>query len=132
MEYLIGLLLSLAVVGLAVGVGFDRERAFYPTVMIVIAAYYALFAVMGASSRILVIEIVIGSGFVLLAILGYKGNLWLVAAALVGHGIFDVVHPLVFEDPGVPHWWPGFCLVADVFLGGLLAVRLMSRKLAAR
>jgi hypothetical protein len=132
MEYLIGLLLSLAVVGLAVGVGFDRERAFYPTVMIVIAAYYALFAVMGASSRILVIEIVVGSGFVLFAILGYKRNLWLVAAALVGHGIFDIVHPLVFEDPGVPRWWPGFCLVADVFLGGLLAVRLMSRKLAAR
>jgi hypothetical protein len=132
MEYLIGLFLSLAVVGLAVGVGFDRERAFYPTLMIVIAAYYALFAVMGASSRILVIEIVVGSGFVLLAILGYKGNLWLVAAALVGHGIFDIVHPLVFEDPGVPRWWPGFCLVADVFLGGLLAVRLMSRKLATR
>jgi hypothetical protein len=132
MEYLIGLLLSLAVVGLAVGVGFDRERAFYPTVMIVIAAYYALFAVMGASGRILVIEIAIGGGFVLLAILGYKGNLWLVAAALVGHGVFDIVHPLVFVDPGVPRWWPGFCLVADVFLGGLLAVRLMSRKLAAR
>jgi hypothetical protein len=132
MEYLIGLILSLAVVGLAVGVGFDRERAFYPTLMIVIAAYYALFAVMGASSRILVIEIVIGSGFVLFAILGYKRNLWLVAAALVGHGVFDIVHPLVFEDPGVPRWWPGFCLVCDVILGGLLAVRLMSRKLATR
>jgi hypothetical protein len=32
------------VVGLAVMVGFDRERVFYPTVLIVIASYYVLFA----------------------------------------------------------------------------------------
>jgi hypothetical protein len=59
MEYLIGLILSLAVAGLATVVGFDRERAFYPTVMIVIASYYVLFAVMGASRRTLSIEIVL-------------------------------------------------------------------------
>jgi hypothetical protein len=40
MEYLIGLILSLAVAGSAVAIGFDRERAFYPTVLIVIASYY--------------------------------------------------------------------------------------------
>jgi hypothetical protein len=33
------IILSLAVAGLATVVGFDRERAFYPTVMIVIASY---------------------------------------------------------------------------------------------
>jgi hypothetical protein len=50
MEYLIGLILSLAVAGFAAVIGFDRERAFYPTVLIVIATYYVLFAAMGASS----------------------------------------------------------------------------------
>jgi hypothetical protein len=36
MEYLIGVILTLAVAAFAFVVGFDRERAFYPTVLIVI------------------------------------------------------------------------------------------------
>jgi hypothetical protein len=130
MEYLIGLFLSLAVAGLATIVGLDRERAFYPTVMIVIASYYVLFAVMAPSGRALVIEIVVASAFLLFAIIGYKRNLWLVAIALVGHGVFDFVHHFLIENPGVPHWWPGFCLVFDLILGGVLAARLMRRRLA--
>ena len=39
MEYLIGVTLTLAVAAFAAVVGFDRERAFYPTVLIVIASY---------------------------------------------------------------------------------------------
>ena len=132
MEYPIGLFLSLAVAGLATMIGLDREAAFYPTVLIVIASYYVLFAVMAASGRTLVLEIVVASGFLVFAIIGYKRNLWLVAVALVGHGVFDVVHHLLIDNPGVPHWWPGFCLVFDVILGGLLAVHLLTRRLPAR
>jgi hypothetical protein len=56
MEYLIGVILSLAVAVFAAVVGFDRERAFYPTVLIVIASYYILFAVIGVSRRTLTLE----------------------------------------------------------------------------
>jgi hypothetical protein len=129
MEYLIGLLLCLAVAGMAIFVGFDRERAFYPTVLIVVGSYYVLFALMGASSRTLVIEIAIAVAFLLVAIIGYKKNLWFIAIALVGHGVFDGLHQLLFENPGVPRWWPGFCMTFDVILGALLAMRLMRRRL---
>jgi hypothetical protein len=132
MEYPIGLFLSLAVAGLATMIGLDREAAFYPTVLIVIASYYVLFAVMAASGRTLLLEIVVASGFLVFAIIGYKRNLWLVAVALVGHGVFDIVHHLLIDNPGVPHWWPGFCLVFDAILGGLLAVHLLTRRLPAR
>src|SRR5450755_346850 len=125
MEYLIGLILSLAVASFAAVVGFDHERAFYPTVLIVIASYYVLFAAMGASSRTLIIESVVASGFLLVAVLGFRRNFWLVVAALVGHGVFDFVHHLFIDNPGVPHWWPGFCLAFDVTLGAFLAVRLI-------
>jgi hypothetical protein len=125
MEYLIGVILSLAVAGFAVVIGLDRERAFYPTVLIVIASYYVLFAVMGASRRTLSIEIVVAGGFLLVAVLGYRRNFWLVVAALIGHGIFDYVHRFFIDNPGVPHWWPGFCLAFDVLLGVFLAVRLI-------
>ena len=40
----------------ATGLGLDRDRAFYPVVTIVIASYYALFAVMGASTHALILE----------------------------------------------------------------------------
>ncbi len=129
MEYGIGLILSLAVAGLAVMIGFDRERVFYPTVLIVIASYYVLFAVMGASRRTLILEILVASGFLLIGILGFKRNLWLVAIALVGHGAFDFLRPGFIDNPGVPRWWPGFCLVFDVVIGGLLALRLAKHQI---
>lgn len=132
MEYLIGLLLALAVAGLAVGVGFDRDRAFYPTVAIVVATYYVLFAVMGASGRTLGIEIAVAIGFLLLATIGYKTSQWLVAIAIAGHGAFDSVHHLFIENPGMPHWWPGFCGVFDVVFGGFLALRLLRNKLVSQ
>jgi hypothetical protein len=125
MEYLIGLILSLAMAGTAAAIGFDRERAFYPTVLIVIASYYVLFAAMGASRRTLVIEIVVAGGFLLVAVLGFRTSFWLVVAALIGHGVFDFVHGFFIDNPGVPHWWPGFYLAFDAPLGVFLAVRLI-------
>jgi hypothetical protein len=53
---------------LATAVGLDRDRAFYPTVTIVITSYYALFAVMGASAHALVLESLVGSAFVAVAV----------------------------------------------------------------
>ena len=44
MPYVIGIVLSVGVALFARHVGFDRDRAFYPTVTIVIASYYVLFA----------------------------------------------------------------------------------------
>jgi len=41
-----------------------------------------------------------------------------------------MVHSFLIENPGVPHWWPGFCLVFDVVLGGFLAMVLLRRQLA--
>jgi hypothetical protein len=107
--------------------GLDRDRAFYPTALIVIAAYYVLFAAMGASGDVIATEIAVGAGFSLAALYGFKQNMWLVAAAIAGHGIFDFVHPALYANPGVPVWWPGFCGTVDVLLGAWLAVRLYQR-----
>jgi hypothetical protein len=111
---LIGVSLALAVGIFATAIGLDRDRAFYPTVTIVIAAYYTLFAVMGASTHTLILEVSVGAVFLLLAAYGFKTSLWVVAAALAAHGILDLVHGSVIPNPGVPAWWPGFCLGYDV------------------
>ena len=128
MEYLIGVILTLAVAAFAAVIGFDRERAFYPTVLIVIASYYSLFAVMGASTRTLIIESIVAGVFVLFAVLGFKGNYWLVVTAFIGHGVFDSVRHFFIDNPGVPQWWAGFCLASDVVFGAWLTVLIITRR----
>jgi hypothetical protein len=49
MRYVIGIVLSVGVALFARCVGFDRDRAFYPTVLMVIASYYMLFAAITVS-----------------------------------------------------------------------------------
>lgn len=107
MAYLVGVLLAATVCGFATIAGLDRDRAFYPTVTIVIASYYGLFAVMGGSTRALLAESVGITAFLIVAVVGF-------------------IHANVIADPGVPEWWPPFCLAYDVVTEAYLAVRLRS------
>jgi len=107
--------------------GFDRDRAFYSTLVAVVAHYYILFAVMGSSTSALIVESLIAVVFFAVAAMGFKKNMWLIVAGLVGHGVFDCFHHLFIQNPGVPAWWPGFCLSFDVLAGGFLAMLLIRR-----
>ena len=117
----IGLVLSAGVAVFAGVVGFDRDRAFYPTVMIVIASYYVLFAVMSGSVQTVVIESAVMTLFAAAAVAGFKSSAWNVVAALAGHCVFDAVHGYVIENAGVPAWWPAWCLAYDVGPAAALA-----------
>ena len=121
MPYLIGIVLSAGVALFARQVGLDRDRAFYPTVMIVIALYYVLFAVMSGSVQTVVIESVVMTLFAAAAVAGFKSSAWIVVVALAGHGVFDAVHGYVIENAGVPVWWPAWCLSYDVGAAAILA-----------
>lgn len=115
--------MALAVSAFASLLKLDRDRAFYPTVMMVIACIYGLFAVIGDTAALL-IEATIGLGFFTVAAIGFKKSLWFVVAALIGHGLFDLVHPHAIENHGVPVWWPEFCSAYDVTAGVWLALQL--------
>ena len=114
MPYVIGLVASAGVAVFARYVGFDRDRAFYPTVVIVVALYYVLFAVMSGSVQTVVLESVVMSLFAIAAVVGFKSSAWIVVAALAGHGVFDAVQGYIIEHAGVPAWWPAWCLSYDV------------------
>jgi len=131
LAYLVCALLALAVSGTATLIRLDRDRAFYPTVMAVIASYYALFAVMGGSDHALGIETAVITVFLAASLVGFKYSLWLVVAALAAHGIFDAFHDQLIANPGVPVWWPQFCLTYDVVAAGYLAYLLLRRGVAA-
>jgi hypothetical protein len=129
--YFIGALLAITVGSFATLVGLDRDRAFYPTVAIVVASYYALFAAMAASRHVLVIESLIGTAFLVIAAVGYRSSLWLVVVALAAHGAPDLVHGQVVANPGVPVWWPAFCLSFDVAAAAYLSWLLVSGRVRA-
>ena len=131
MPLVVGALLAFAVGLLASGTGLDRDRAFYPVVTFVIASYYALFAVMGASTHALVLESLVGTAFLAVAVSGFRWSLWIVVAALAAHGIFDLGHGSLISNPGVPGWWPQFCLTFDVTFAAYLAWLLRSGRLGA-
>ena len=121
MPYVIGIVASAGVAVFARYVGFDRDRAFYPTVVIVVALYYVLFAVMSGSVQTVVLESVVMSLFEIAAVAGFKSSAWIVVAALAGHGVFDAVHGHLIENAGVPAWWPAWCLAYDVGAAACLA-----------
>jgi hypothetical protein len=125
LPYVAGVVLSIGVALFARWVGFDRDRAFYPTVLIVIASYYVLFAVMSGSVETVLLESIIMALFAVAAVAGFKGSAWIVVAALAGHGLQDAVHGHIVANAGVPAWWPAWCFAYDVGAAAAFAWLLM-------
>ena len=122
MPALIGAVLAVAVAMFARLIGFDRDRSFYPVVLIVIASYYVLFAVMGGAG--VTAEIAAFLVFAAAAVVGFRTSLWIVAGALAVHGLFDFFRESWLANPAVPIWWPDFCLGYDIAAAALLSVFL--------
>lgn len=118
LPFISGLILSGAIIAFAHWMRFDRERSFYPTVLIVIASYYLLFAVIGNATFItLVAETLLASLFLGLAAFGAFRSMAWVGLGLILHGLLDSIHPAILQNPGVPAWWPAFCAAVDLSLG---------------
>jgi hypothetical protein len=125
MDFLIGVVLAL-LAGISLTLlRMDRDRGVYPTILIVIALLYELFAAMGGSPHALLVESIPALIFIALAVAGFKSTLWFTVAGLALHGIWDFVHPIFIQNPGVPGFWPMFCSAYDVtaalYLGWLLS-----------
>jgi hypothetical protein len=128
---IVGIVFAFAVGVFGTRTGLDRDRAFYPTVMIVIALYYVLFAVMGGETRPLLLDLVVCTVFAIAATAGFKRSLWIVVAALAGHGLMDLVHGNFIANRGVPSWWPVWCCAYDVCAAAYLAWLLQSGRVRA-
>ena len=131
MPYLIGVVLGIVVVALMTITGFERDRAAWPVVVIVVATYYVLFAVMAGDRKALIEETGVALVFTVIAILGFKRSAWWVVAGLLGHGVFDFVRGHMIVNPGVPSYWPAFCGSIDVAMSAWVAWRVSRRGASA-
>ena len=131
MSYLVGAGLALGTGIFSSVSGLGRDRAFFPAVLVVIASYYDLFAVISGSGA-LGMELAATAAFILAAVIGFRTNLWIVAVALAVHGLFDLGRGELIDNSGVPHWWPAFCLGFDIVAGAYLALLLATKRLRAK
>jgi hypothetical protein len=132
MEYIVGLTLALVFCGAAAVLGMDRERVFYPAVVMAVASYYLAFAVVDGRNEVMLFEVAIAAVFIVAAVLGFKFNPWIAVVALGGHGVMDTFHHHLVHNSGVPASWPGFCatfdVVAALIVAGPMLVRARMRR----
>jgi hypothetical protein len=132
MQYIVGLSLALVFCTAAALLGMDRERVFYPAVVMAVASYYLAFAVVDGRGEVMLFEVIIAAGFIVAAVLGFKRNPWIAVVALGGHGVMDAFHHHLVHNSGVPPSWPGFCMSFDVAAALIVACLMFARARSIR
>lgn len=132
MEYIIGITLALFFCAATVALGMDRERVFYPAVVMTVASYYLAFSAGDGRAEVWLTEAAIAAVFIVGAILGFKRNPWIAVLALGGHGVMDAFHGHLVHNHGVPASWPGFCMTFDVTAAVIVALLMLTRVRRAR
>jgi len=132
MAAVFGIALALGVGAAADVVGMDRDRALYPATAVMIAGLSVPFGTIDGRPVVIAVEVAGMIPFVAAALFGFRRSLGIVAAALLGHGVYDFLHPHLVDDAGVPPWWPAFCLAYDAAAALYLAWRLRGAGLDAR
>ena len=127
MEFIVGITLALLFCGAAAGLGMDRERVFYPAVVMAVASYYLAFAVVDGRNGVMLSEVAIAAVFIAGAVAGFKYSPWIAVVALAGHGVMDGFHHHLVHNTGVPQVWPGFCMTFDVTAGAFVALVMLAR-----
>ena len=115
--FIAGVLLAVGIAAFGRVTRFEQDRSFYPTILIIIASYYILFAILGDSRHALFWESAVAVAFSAIGVFGSSRVPLLAGAVIAAHGLFDLVHPVIIPNPGVPSWWPLFCASVDVPLG---------------
>jgi len=127
MEYIFGFALALFFCGAAAWLGMDRERVFYPAVVMAVASYYLAFAVVDGRNGVMQSEVAIAAVFIAGAAAGFKYSPWIAVVALAGHGVMDGFHQHLVHNTGVPQVWPGFCMTFDVTAAVIVALVMLVR-----
>jgi hypothetical protein len=127
MEYLVGTTLALLFCSAAAWLGMDRERVFYPAVVMAVASYYLAFAVVDGRNGVMLSEVAIAAVFIAAAVAGFKRSPWIAVVALAGHGGMDAFHHHLVHNAGVPQVWPEFCMTFDLTAAAFVALVMLAR-----
>jgi hypothetical protein len=93
----------------------------YALSVTLIAAVYIGFAVADGRPRVIAVETLVATAFVVVAAAGVTGPAWLLVVGFAGHGVKDFwQHRRHFVAN--TRWWPPFCLVVDWVAAAILVL----------
>ena len=96
----------------------------YPLTLALYPLFYLGFAYYAKDFAALKNELLFALPIFLICLISARKNIrysaFLLAAGYIGHGVYDIAHPLLFSNPGTPLWWPEFCGTIDVIIGAYL------------
>jgi hypothetical protein len=120
----IGAVSAFAFVIIARRSGTNGEKEIYAAGLFIAALIYVGFATIGgASFGWSVIELAGLVVFTLLAVLGLKLSIWLLAAGWALHCLWDALLHLTRHAAFVPDWYPVICLGFDLILAAYIVAR---------
>lgn len=118
-ETITGLLAALVIILLSRLLSrYLTTRLFSATVLVAIAFIYVGFSLKDNPAELIILECNIALLFYFMAVIGYTRNRLWIAAGIVLHGVWDILHHQA--DPvstRIPAYWPPFCLVIDFVTG---------------
>ena len=100
------------------------QRWMYAIGLLVLPSLYMLFALQAGEQALVYKEGFYGIPFLVAGLLFAFASLRHSAVAVGGfwilHGLYDVIHGVLFTNPGVPGWYPTWCCAVDVVVGAYL------------
>ena len=93
--------------------------AYHAVWLAVIGAIYLGFAFADGRPSIVILEMVVATGFLAFAFLGLWQAPAFIAAGLVLHGCWDLLHRPRGITTKLPSWYPPFCAAFDFVFAGL-------------
>jgi hypothetical protein len=101
-----------------------HEDVVWAISLAIIAAIYVGFAVADGRSRVIGVEVLVTTCFVVVAMAAITVSPWLSVAGLVGHGFKDLwQHRTQFVAN--TRWWPPFCFAVDFVAAAVIALLIV-------
>lgn len=119
MAIAIGFVLGLACFAILFWRGLLVDSGAAAVALVAIASYWLVFALMDGGTTQVLSHGTVAAIFALVAIIAAPAGKIIIALAIIGHGVFDVLHLHILTPVG-PTWWSGFCAALDVALGAAL------------
>ena len=104
--------------------------AFHTVALAVIGAIYVGFAFADGRISILILELTVGTGFLVLGFLGLWQAPVFIAAGLILHACWDLAHRPRGITTKLPVWYPAFCAAYDLVFAGVFL--LFAHRIATR
>ncbi len=102
----------------------------WPVFLATLPVYYMLFGLLALDGAAITKEFLFGLPYFAIALVAWRFRFaWLrvvIAIAWLSHGFYDYYHDFLFVNPGVFSWYPAFCALVDIAVGGYLLISFIN------